>query len=583
MRRTRWRRGPALSAISAVSVALALTWGAAVAAPAAATERVELTRTGDAAAAAGLLRAIHAEVEVTSGDRIQARVPPAALPGLRRASRLVRLESPGVFVPLQVLSASNLVGADAWLQGGLTGRGTKVAILDTGFAGYKDVLGSTLPAQVTARSFRADGAIEGSGDHGRRAAEIIHSVAPGAELYLVSFSTVTEMSAAVDYLIAQGVDVVSFSIGYIHNGPGDGTGGVDGVVSRSTGAGMAWAVASGNWAQQHWAGTFRDDNRDAINEFRPGVQQLAHPFNVGDLITLSLRWDDNWGSACADYDVELFSPGGALIRASRGLQECSGNPVEALQVLATETGNYYARVIRGNSAPARRLDVIFVGSPDRGQGVDAPVSGASLGAPADHPHVVTVGALTNALVRSEAPYSSRGPTADGRPKPEIIAPTGVSMPGSETFSGTSAAAPHVAAAMALLREAIPGIDRAHLTAELQSRAIALPAVQDGTPGARRLDLTSTAGIGPLLPPDADRAMLEGTVSPGASVATVRYDGPPGYPLRFIYRLTGDRDVAGAWVLDRPTGTWRGFVTGAPAATAGVDRVSEGDTIVLIFR
>lgn len=591
MSRLRWRpvcRGPLCrrwgAALVVLSAMLALGWGAAIPAPVAAADtRVELTRTGDAGRAAALLAALGAVVEVHSGDRIQARVPAASVPVLRSARRTLRLESPGIFVPLQALSTSTLVGADTWLQGGLTGRGVKVAVLDTGFAGSEAAQGVTLPREVTTRSFRADRTFEGSSDHGRRAAEIVYALAPGAEIYLVSFSTVTELSAAVDYLVAQQVNVVSFSIGYIHNGPGDGTGAVNSVVTRAVDAGMVWAVSSGNWAQQHWSGTFRDDNRDGINEFRPGVQELTHPFNGGDLITLSLRWEDTWGGACADYDIELFSPGGALIRSARDLQNCRGNPVEALQVLATESGNYAARVVRGNAVPGRRLDVIFVGSPDRGVGINIPVPGGSLGAPADHPRVVTVGVLTNALVRSEASYSSRGPTSDGRTKPEIIAPTGVGSAGSETFAGTSAAAPHVAGALALLREAIPGADHARLTAELQSRGIVLPVVQEGTPGARRLDLASTAGIGPLLPPEADRAALQGNLLAGARFAEVTYRGPAGYPLRLLHRLTGGRSVAGAWVFDRSTGGWRGFVTGAPVSAGDVDRLSEGDAVIIVLR
>ncbi|RLT39080.1 MAG: hypothetical protein DWI58_13875 [Chloroflexi bacterium] len=574
------RRGMVLVA---VSMCLAVAWGASIpAAAGAATVRVELTRTGEPELVARLLDSLGAVVEVESGDLIQARVPSGAVPVLRRADRLVRYESPGVYLPLQTLSTAALVGADVWLAGGLTGRGTKIAILDTGFAGYPDALGSTLPWNITIRSFRADGRLQADSDHGRRAAEIVHSLAPGAQLYLVSFSTVTELSAAVDYLIAQEAHVVSYSIGYIHDGPGDGTGRVNEIVSRASSNGIAWAVASGNWAQQHWAGTFRDDNRDAIHEFRPGVQEVTHAFAAGDLITASLRWSDTWGAACGDYDLELFSPDGALVRAARGVQECSGNPVEVVQILAISSGNYATRVIRGNGASARNLDLIFVGTPDRGAGISIPVPGGSLGAPADHPNVVSVGALTNALVRSEVPFSSRGPTTDGRAKPEIVAPTGIGALGA-TFAGTSAAAPHVAAAMALLREAIPGLSPNGLANELRTRGAALPAVQNGSSEARRLDLTSTAGIGPLLPPGADSALLVGTLAPDARTANVTYRGSAGYPLRFLYRLMGDRDISGAWVLDRVTGRWRGFVARAALPDGAVDRVSDGDTLILILR
>lgn len=570
--------------LGALSVALSLAWGASLPAPGGAAEtRVELVRTGTVEDVDALIASVGGVVEVRSDDRIQALVPASAVPVLQRATSVVSVDTPGLFVPLQALTASTLVGADGWLDGGLTGRGVKVAVLDTGFAGYEQALGATLPKTVTVRSFRPNEDVAGAGDHGRRAAEIVHSLAPGAQLYLVAFSTVTEMSAAVDYLLEQDVDVVSFSIGYIHNGPGDGTGPVDRIVTRATRGDMAWAVGAGNWAQQHWAGVFRDDNRDAIHEYRPGVQDLTHFFSGGDLITLSLRWEDTWGGACSDYDLELFSPRGALVRSSRGIQDCSGNPVESLQVLATEAGNYAARVVRGNTTAPRRIDVIFVGSPDRGAGVSVPVPAGSLGAPADHPDVLSVGALTNALVRSEAPYSSRGPTSDGRAKPELLAPTGIGVNGGETFAGTSAAAPHVAAAMALLREALPGTSRERLFSELRARGGALPAVQDGSAGARRLDLSSTAGIGPLLPAGAERARLDGAIAEGAGMAAVVYHGPDGYPLRFLHRLTGGREIGGAWVFDRARNRWQGFVMDVANEGVPLDRVTDGDPIVLVLR
>src|SRR5690348_7082638 len=49
------------------------------------------------------------------------------------------------------------LGVSRWHTGGHRGQGVKVAVLDSGFRGYRGQLGKALPAQVRARSFRVDG------------------------------------------------------------------------------------------------------------------------------------------------------------------------------------------------------------------------------------------------------------------------------------------------------------------------------------------------------------------------------------------------------------------------------------------
>ena len=99
--------------------------------------------------------------------------------------------------------------------------------------------------------------------------------------------------------------------------------------------------------------------------------------------------------------------------------------------------------------------------------------------PGDAEHVITVGAvgLPNTGEPYIASFSSRGPTADGRIKPDVVAPgVSVSMPvlgksgAYTTLSGTSFATPLISGLCALLLEAYPNLTPAQLMAVLKATA-----------------------------------------------------------------------------------------------------------------
>ncbi len=525
--------------------------------------------------------ALGGRVELEAGGRLQATIPMTARASLD-ASDAIEVLPAELPVPMQVApafsSAAQLLGVDRWRTAGFSGHRVKVAVLDTGFEGFQEALGNALPRQVITRSFRADGRLGGS-DHGRRAAEVIASIAPNATLYLVNFSTVTELNAAIDYLVAERVEVVSFSLGYLHNGYGDGTGAVNDAVRRGTEAGQAWAVASGNWAQQHWAGAYTDADRDGRHDFAPGRSTNTHAFAQGDLITVSLRWDEPPGKACTDFDLELRGPDGSLIRSSRNVQNCVQDPLESIQVLATQTGTYSVQIPGpAGVVEGRHLDLLVVGSPDRGFPLDLSVPAGSLAAPADNRNVIAVGALASSL-RSEAPYSSRGPTTDGRRKPDLLAPAAGPVGG--VFSGTSAAAPHVAGMLVLLQEAFPRAARTALTGLVTQRAIPVT-VNGGDSGAPRADLGSLAGLGPLLPAGAETAALLGVRPPGPGLALMVYRGPSAYPLRFTHLLLDGRPVRAVYQFDSLAQQWRVHVMGAPTFVNSVDLIDNSAILLIRF-
>lgn len=487
-----------------------------------------------------------------------------------------QLERGPAFVPLAVEAALEPIRADVWQAAGFTGFKQSVAIIDAGFAGYEDALGSSLPASVVTRSFRGDRDLEAGTEHGLRAAEIVHAVAPNARLYLVNFGGEADLSDAVNYLIAEQVDVISFSLGFIHSGSGDGSGNVNEIVGRAADAGIAWSVASGNWAEQHWGGTFTDLDADSIHEFEIGEQLNGRDFLAGDLVIASLRWDGAWGAACDDYDLELFGPGGALVASSRDIQDCSGDPVESVQVLATQSGTYSVRIVEASSDVPRDLSLLLLGSPDRGDSLQFRRASGSLSQPADHPAVLTVGALSpDGSV--EAAFSSRGPTADGRLKPEVLSPTGLVNGAGETFSGTSAAAPHAAGMLALLGEAFPNFDGARLTTELRARG----SLVSGT-SARAANLGSLTGLGDLLPVGGDEARFDGQVPPQGGVALLIYRGPDGYPVRFSHLLTDLTEAKALFRLDVEEQRWDTFIRGAPDFVQDFARFNDGDGVVGLF-
>ncbi|MFC1693989.1 S8 family serine peptidase, partial [Candidatus Latescibacterota bacterium] len=99
--------------------------------------------------------------------------------------------------------------------------------------------------------------------------------------------------------------------------------------------------------------------------------------------------------------------------------------------------------------------------------------------PADAEHVIAVGAVTNPVEGNPtvAWFSSRGPTADGRIKPDVMAPgVGVIIPvlgasGSYlTYNGTSFSAPLITGLCALLLEAYPDWTPSDIIAALKTSA-----------------------------------------------------------------------------------------------------------------
>jgi hypothetical protein len=447
-------------------------------------------KAGRVAGAMGAVTSLNGQVEKVRGDLVQALVPVSSLKQLASSENVRFVRLPYQRLPLVVTGQGvALINADAWHAAGFTGNGVKVAILDLGFAGYTSLLGTELPASVVTHSCRANGDITGGGEvHGAAVAEVVHEVAPDAQLYLVNFNTDVEFEECVDWIVSQGIDVVNHSVGWFGTGPGDGTGPINDIAASAVAAGVFWANAAGNQAQRHWAGAWQDSNHNNWLDFSSTdegnditVTSSSYPAVV------ILKWDDPFGASCNDYDLYLtrrvLNRFTVTVASSTNRQTCLQDPVESLQY--STPGTYYIQIQKYSSAaqPVNFHLYTFY------QNLQYQVPAGSLVEPADNPNVLAAGAVAWNTPTTIEYFSSQGPTDDGRIKPNLVSPDGVSNATYGSFYGTSASSPHAAGAAALVLQAHPGWTPAQVASFLEGQAVDLgPAGPDNVYGAGRLYL-----------------------------------------------------------------------------------------------
>ncbi|HEX2269215.1 MAG TPA: S8 family serine peptidase, partial [Pyrinomonadaceae bacterium] len=411
----------------------------------------------------------------------------------------------------------------------IDGTGIKIGVLSDGVSSLaqSQALGDLGPVTILPGQ-------AGAGDEGTAMLEIIHDLAPGAQLFFATaLGGIPTFAQNIRDLRAAGCDIIVDDIFYFVETPfQDGQlaptntngGAVIQAVNDVTAAGAMYfssAGNSGNLTQGTsgvWEGDFVDGGPAAAPLPSPTPASRLHSFGSQNFNVLtvantaapvSLYWSDPLGASSNDYDLFRLNAAGTLVQSSStNIQSGTQDPYEQV----TQAAGSRIVIVKKASAAARFLHL----NSNRGQ-----FSIRTAGQTHGHSHAANAFscAATPAVGPFPNPHSSANVTetfsSDGprrifyqangtaytpgdvsatggivRQKPDITAADGVQVTGVGNFPtpffGTSAAAPHAAAIAGLLKSANPLLTPAQIRTALTSTAIDIMA-----PGT---DQVSGAGI-----------------------------------------------------------------------------------------
>ena len=491
-----------------------------------------------------------ATVEAVSRHLIRAKIPISKLVEIaENVAGISYIRLPLTPLPGSVTSEGvALTNADDYHSSGYEGRNTRVAIIDLGFFGLESIQNAgELPSEVITKDFTGTGLTTGLW-HGTEVAEIVYDMASQAQFYLIKVGDEVDLENAKDYCITEGVDIINHSWGWPNTNFTDGTGLVCDIANEARSYDILWVNAAGNAAKMHYQDQFTDTDGDGWHEFTPGDETNDIEANESLDIIVFLTWDA-WPTTDQDYDLYLYDSGFNLVASSTNTQTGTQPPTEKIVYTPSTAGTYHIMVKKSNATENEELKIFM-----HGYDLEYATSAHSIWPPADAVGAMSVAAInqTDWETGPQESYSSQGPTNDGRIKPNISGPDGVSVYTTDVGPsyGTSFASPHVAGAASLLLSKYPGFTAAELQSTLESWAIdmGLPG-KDNIYGCGRLNLL-------LVSPFSLLKDLKVYPSP--------FDSSRGHTQITFTELTADARIriftlAGKLVVDsgplREQGTW----------------------------
>lgn len=383
-----------------------------------------------------------------------------------------------------------------------------------------DIANGYLPADT---QILMDDTVNGGHDEGRGMAQIVHQIAPGASiLYATATLSMQQYADNIRALAAAGAKVIVDDYIYFEE-PSYQDGIVAQAIAEVVAQGVIYLAAASNDGANGYEAPFNagashithNSRTETLHDFAPGDPQLKVTIAAGldGGATFLLQWASPAASASpghgatSDLDLYLVDGSGNVVAFAKQ-NNIGGDPYEEINIDYADFptgGTYYLEVgLRSGAAPA---DFRIIGSDNAGGfsvALDHPASSITKSTFFGHfasADVIAVGAAkytqTPAFDPNNPPfkefYTTFGPNyvyydVNGNllPTPEVrtIAVTGVDNAdtsffgstdfdhdGFRNFSGTSAAAPSVAAVVALMLQANIDLTAADVRHLLQDSAI----------------------------------------------------------------------------------------------------------------
>ena len=516
---------------------------------------IDALATDDAQALRQDLEALGLDGAAVAGRVVSGRLPIAALDD---AAQLATLHSAWPVLALTHVGNTTTQGVRAMgtddfrQEHDVDGSGVRVGVLSDSYdnapeppltTASDDVASGDLPSGVEV----LDEADDPQSDEGRALMQIIHDIAPGADLaFHTAFDGLANFVQGIRDLANTGADVIVDDIIFLSEPLYQ-----DGLIAQAVdevafGDDVVYVSSAGNAGQDAYAQRYRGADETGplggeLHDYDPGpAVDTAQDIVVenGTTLQIAFHWDQPSASAGGpgartDMEIAIRDKEGNVLSAERR-DNVGGNPFDFATITnnggvdadrdGTPDSTFQVSVERVDGPAPRRIHyVLFTQSGDvdvrefdtnsptlyghsNARGTLSTAAAVFFNTPAfgvSPPRVNDFSSVGGIPIRFDA-LGTRLATPEQRNNPDLAAPDG----GNTTFFGqrigdgdtfpnffgTSASAAHAAGAAALVREAVPSATADEVIDRLQRSAVDITQTASGVQTADGSDAWSGTGL-----------------------------------------------------------------------------------------